>query len=50
MVRSEAADAGEVDADRDGEPFRELRRAAEPRIDGRAVLLQPREVAGHRRG
>ena len=49
---SEAADPGEVDADRDREPPRELHGAAEPRLDGLAspmadhtrwrILLPPR--------
>ena len=39
---SEAADAGEVDADWDREPLREFRGATKPRVDGVAILLQPR--------
>ena len=45
----EAADAGEADTDRDGEPLSELRGAAEPRVDGLAVLLEPRGIVGRRR-
>ena len=46
---SEAANAGEVDADRDREPLRGLQGAAEPHVDGLAILLQPGGVAGRRR-
>src|SRR5258707_7824608 len=46
---SEAANAGEVDADRDRVRLREFHGVTEPRVDVLAVLLQPRGVLRHRR-
>lgn len=46
---SVAANAGEVDADRDRVRLREFRGVTEPRADLLAVLLQPRRVVRHRR-
>src|SRR5258708_39481748 len=46
---SEAANAGEVDADRDRVRPREFHGVTEPRVDVRAVLPPPRGVVTHRR-
>src|SRR5258708_13656336 len=46
---SEAANAGEVDADRDRVRLREFHGGTGPRVDVFAVLLQPRGVVRHRR-
>jgi hypothetical protein len=44
---SEAADAGEVDANRDRARLREVHGVAEARVDGPAEPHQPRSVVGH---
>src|SRR5258708_37266143 len=46
---SEAANAGEVDADRDRVRLREFHGVTEPRVEVLAVRLQPRGVVRHRR-